>query len=728
VTAFVTVGQDQDPERRGALLYHQRDAMDLKRFDCQADPFAETSDSRFLYFDALRRRIQEEVIIRVGRTAGFIVLTGKAGVGKTAMLQGLSEAIEARAGCYILSSVPWLTCRQEMSLGELAEAFSYARSVVRRGGAVSEAKLGAGLLGAGGQAGLGGGPRGAGIAAIILDDAHRLAPHVVAQLRRWRTAFQCVRGPLSIIATTSSEEGAADADATGMFLGNAASGDVLIRLRPFSRIDVQHFILHRLRTAGCDEALLFPPEAVTRIFAHAKGNPSETTRLCRRALALARKEGGLKDGGVSIAMIDAAARMEFRPPPTVAVDSPLVQPPFVPEAAVIQERLTGLPPASAMPEAAAASAIASSRSLSGREYCGFGVRMLGLASATAGTIVVLSSVGFYIFEQDRGVDPLATLKSALSSGISAAVALVQPAEPVEPALSPEAAPLPEASPPEAAVPVEARGDAGPDLSAMDQDEGFRQPPPAAPDPAASEAMAPMAADLEPLETKVEAASLVPRPEPRASGPLEPEAIEAKPLSPAALPLEAALPVTAPADVGPDLSVMDQGESHRQPPPAAPNPAAADPAAADMQLMDMQPMAAEPELLETEAVPGPAVPGLTVPGPDVNELLDRGNRLLDLGDVAAARLFYGMASDRGSAEAAMLMGITFDPVYFDGKRIYGTRPHVYEAIEWYRKSVTMGNVAAETNIITLEVWLLQAAQEGDEDARRALNLLFSPPPR
>ena len=149
--------------------------MDLKRFGCRDEPFSEASDRHYVYLDDLRRRLQEKMIGSIGRTSGAIVLTGEAGMGKTAMLHCLVEDIASRTDCYLLSSMPWLTCRQGTTLRELAEAFSYARCVARSGDAQLEEHLGAGLA-AKDRGGFARGPKGKGLAGVILDDAHRLRP------------------------------------------------------------------------------------------------------------------------------------------------------------------------------------------------------------------------------------------------------------------------------------------------------------------------------------------------------------------------------------------------------------------------------------------------------------------------------------------------------------------------------------------------------------------------
>lgn len=129
----------------------------------------------------------------------------------------------------------------------------------------------------------------------------------------------------------------------------------------------------------------------------------------------------------------------------------------------------------------------------------------------------------------------------------------------------------------------------------------------------------------------------------------------------------------------------------------------------------------------ETAAGPAAsapPRPEAPSSDqeLTGLIDRGNTLLDLGDLAAARLYYRRAAGRGSAEGAMLMGMTFDPLYFAHTGVHGTQPRIEEALEWYRKAIAMGSRPAEARMESLRAWLERSAAAGDAQAEAALERL------
>jgi TPR repeat protein len=91
------------------------------------------------------------------------------------------------------------------------------------------------------------------------------------------------------------------------------------------------------------------------------------------------------------------------------------------------------------------------------------------------------------------------------------------------------------------------------------------------------------------------------------------------------------------------------------------------------------------------------------------LIARGDRLLSLGDMAGARLFYERAAVRGSSRAATALGKTFDPLEQQRTSVRGNFVDPAKAAEWYRKAIASGGDAeAEGRLKTLEAWLPRQA--------------------
>ncbi len=102
------------------------------------------------------------------------------------------------------------------------------------------------------------------------------------------------------------------------------------------------------------------------------------------------------------------------------------------------------------------------------------------------------------------------------------------------------------------------------------------------------------------------------------------------------------------------------------------------------------------------------------------LLARGDEYLVTADLDMARTFYQMAYERGSAEAAVRMGWTFDPQYYKRAGVSG-EASPREAILWYQEALRRGDRQASQRLSALATWLQSAAASGDVEAKRILKL-------
>ena len=119
--------------------------------------------------------------------------------------------------------------------------------------------------------------------------------------------------------------------------------------------------------------------------------------------------------------------------------------------------------------------------------------------------------------------------------------------------------------------------------------------------------------------------------------------------------------TPPAPVAPTALVGNSAASLRVPEPPKPPPAAA------------------------QVVPAPHL--------DLGLLLSRGDAMLALGDISAARLFYERAAALGSAGAATALGNTYDAAFLASIQAKGIVPDQAAAIAWYRKAASLGDTEA-----------------------------------
>ena len=75
------------------------------------------------------------------------------------------------------------------------------------------------------------------------------------------------------------------------------------------------------------------------------------------------------------------------------------------------------------------------------------------------------------------------------------------------------------------------------------------------------------------------------------------------------------------------------------------------------------------------------------------LLRRGDALLALGDVSAARLLYERAAAGGDGRGATGAGKTYDPVFLHAIGARGIQADPAAAATWYRKAVELGDRSA-----------------------------------
>ena len=86
---------------------------------------------------------------------------------------------------------------------------------------------------------------------------------------------------------------------------------------------------------------------------------------------------------------------------------------------------------------------------------------------------------------------------------------------------------------------------------------------------------------------------------------------------------------------------------------------------------------------------------------IKMLIRRGDELLAIGDISAARLVYERAASGGSARAMIALGTTYDPIFLSRAIVRGIRPDPAIATEWYAKAAAMGDAEAASRIERLQ---------------------------
>jgi TPR repeat protein len=100
-----------------------------------------------------------------------------------------------------------------------------------------------------------------------------------------------------------------------------------------------------------------------------------------------------------------------------------------------------------------------------------------------------------------------------------------------------------------------------------------------------------------------------------------------------------------------------------------------------------------------------VPALSISAQDRTGptfLAQRGDIMLDLGDVSAARLLYMRAMELGSGTAAMALAKTYDPTFLADHDLRGVKPDPAEATRWYQKAADMGLTQAKERLRNMDM--------------------------
>ncbi|UEM03890.1 ATP-binding protein [Skermanella rosea] len=100
------------------------------------------------------------------------------------------------------------------------------------------------------------------------------------------------------------------------------------------------------------------------------------------------------------------------------------------------------------------------------------------------------------------------------------------------------------------------------------------------------------------------------------------------------------------------------------------------------------------VVEPPPAPPPETPSQPrIPAIAEKSLLERGHRLMALGDIASARLLFEMAASQGSARGALEVGRTLDPAHLHSLGARGVAGDPVAAAAWYRRAADLGEPAA-----------------------------------
>lgn len=253
-------------------------------YGLREQPFALTTDPRFLFMGDAHRRAYEELLTGLRRREGLLLLTGDTGMGKTTLCRAVIDALGPRTFSALILN-PYMTDAEVLRV-ILRDFGLVSRDEIRKG-AFAKADLPQlldmleGFLKS--LVALNS------YAVVIIDEAQSLSSKVLDQIRvlggyelDGQRLLQIVLvGQPGLITTIKSEALRA--------LDERVSRRAV--LGPLPPADVDAYIQHRLTIAGGKDSVEFRADSVNLIAELTRGVPRRINLLCDRTLEAGRIEG-----------------------------------------------------------------------------------------------------------------------------------------------------------------------------------------------------------------------------------------------------------------------------------------------------------------------------------------------------------------------------------------------------------------------------------------------------
>jgi hypothetical protein len=114
----------------------------------------------------------------------------------------------------------------------------------------------------------------------------------------------------------------------------------------------------------------------------------------------------------------------------------------------------------------------------------------------------------------------------------------------------------------------------------------------------------------------------------------------------------------------------------------------------------EPVSTDPSTAVAPSDPAPQPVSSPPDNQEIAVLVKRGKDFLINGDIASARLLLKHAAEAGSADAALALGATFDPLVIARLGAVGAASDIAQAREWYEKAAARGSPAASQSLAKL----------------------------
>jgi general secretion pathway protein A len=245
--------------------------MFLDYYKLAEEPFGVTPDPRFLYLSQQHREAMASLAYGTEAGRGFLALIAQPGMGKTSLIYQYLESLRGKARTAFLFRTD-CDSREfmrhlllDLDIDSCGRDLPWMHESLNR---VLLEEMNAGRR-----------------FVLVIDEAQNLEEHVLESVRLlsnfetpWAKLIQIVIAGQPQLAEILKRPSAAQV---------RQRISMVIRIEPLSAPDVDHYIDHRLRTAGCKDVSIFTTGARLLIAERSGGIPRNINNLCFNAMSLA---------------------------------------------------------------------------------------------------------------------------------------------------------------------------------------------------------------------------------------------------------------------------------------------------------------------------------------------------------------------------------------------------------------------------------------------------------